>query len=165
MTTKTQSKYFADVQLVWKKIRVTGPLCGEFTGHRWIASQRPVTQSFWHFLWFVVIWDAIALIITPQWCSPFLDVILTTCQLAKTWSFINIIRYPTPFIYFGDASIFCLRFCSLTIENSYHQSYPHDWMVSFPGTCKPRFVLHNPPAHYGVGDKNVFSVIRFHKTK
>ena len=26
--------------------RVTGPLCGEFTGHRWIPSQRPVTQSF-----------------------------------------------------------------------------------------------------------------------
>ena len=26
--------------------RVTDPLCGEFTGHRWIPSQRPVTQSF-----------------------------------------------------------------------------------------------------------------------
>ena len=26
--------------------RVTGPLCGEFTGHRWIPAQRPVTQSF-----------------------------------------------------------------------------------------------------------------------
>ena len=27
--------------------RVTGPLCGEFTGHRWIPlTQRPVTQSF-----------------------------------------------------------------------------------------------------------------------
>ena len=26
--------------------RVTGPLCGEFTGHRWIPSQRPVTRSF-----------------------------------------------------------------------------------------------------------------------
>ena len=25
--------------------RVTGPLCGEFTGHRWIP-QRPATQSF-----------------------------------------------------------------------------------------------------------------------
>ena len=26
--------------------RVTGPLCGEFTGHRWIPPQRPVTWSF-----------------------------------------------------------------------------------------------------------------------
>ena len=26
--------------------RVTGTLCGEFTGHRWIPSQRPVTRSF-----------------------------------------------------------------------------------------------------------------------
>ena len=26
--------------------RVTGPLCGEFTGHRWIPLQRPVTRSF-----------------------------------------------------------------------------------------------------------------------
>ena len=26
--------------------RVTGHLCGEFTGHRWIPSQRPVTRSF-----------------------------------------------------------------------------------------------------------------------
>ena len=30
----------------WKHFRVTGPLCGEFTGHRWIPSQRPVTRSF-----------------------------------------------------------------------------------------------------------------------
>ena len=26
--------------------RVTGHLCGEFTGHRWIPAQRPVTRSF-----------------------------------------------------------------------------------------------------------------------
>ena len=26
--------------------RVTGPLCGEFTGPRWIPSERPVTRSF-----------------------------------------------------------------------------------------------------------------------
>ena len=26
--------------------RVTGPLCGEFTGHRWLPAQRPVTRSF-----------------------------------------------------------------------------------------------------------------------
>ena len=26
--------------------RVTGPLCGEFTGHRWIPTQRSMTRSF-----------------------------------------------------------------------------------------------------------------------
>ena len=26
--------------------RVTGPLCGEFTGHRWIPAQMPVARSF-----------------------------------------------------------------------------------------------------------------------
>ena len=26
--------------------RVTGPLCGEFTGDRWIPSERPVARSF-----------------------------------------------------------------------------------------------------------------------
>ena len=30
----------------WKHFRITGLLCGEFTGHRWISAQRPVTQSF-----------------------------------------------------------------------------------------------------------------------
>ena len=27
-------------------LHVTGHLCGEFTGHRWIPAQRPVTRSF-----------------------------------------------------------------------------------------------------------------------
>ena len=27
-------------------IRVTGLLCGEFTGHRWFPTQRPVTRNF-----------------------------------------------------------------------------------------------------------------------
>ena len=27
-------------------LRVTDPMCGEFTGHRWIPSQKPVTRSF-----------------------------------------------------------------------------------------------------------------------
>ena len=27
-------------------VRITGPLWGEFTAHRWITSQRPVTRSF-----------------------------------------------------------------------------------------------------------------------
>ena len=34
-------------------LRVTGPVCGEFTGHRWIEQfpQRPVTRSFDVFFW------------------------------------------------------------------------------------------------------------------
>ena len=31
--------------------RVTGHLCGEFTGPRWIPAQRPVTRSFDVFFW------------------------------------------------------------------------------------------------------------------
>ena len=30
----------------WNIFRVTGHLCGEFTGDRWIPAQRPVTRSF-----------------------------------------------------------------------------------------------------------------------
>ena len=30
----------------WNIFRATVPFCGEFTGHRWIPSQRPVTRSF-----------------------------------------------------------------------------------------------------------------------
>ena len=26
--------------------RITGPLCGEYTGHRWIPPQMPVTRIF-----------------------------------------------------------------------------------------------------------------------
>ena len=26
--------------------RVTGPLCGEFSGHQWIHAQKPVTRNF-----------------------------------------------------------------------------------------------------------------------
>ena len=29
-----------------KIFRVTGPLCGEFTGHRWVPAQRPVARCF-----------------------------------------------------------------------------------------------------------------------
>ena len=46
--------------------RVTGPLCGEFTGHRWIARIKASDAELWCFLWsapeYRVIWDAIALI-------------------------------------------------------------------------------------------------------
>ena len=56
--------------------RVTGPLCGEFTSHRWIPRTKAIGAELWCFLWFVpeqtieqtietpVIWDAIVLIMT-----------------------------------------------------------------------------------------------------
>ena len=56
--------------------RVTGPLCGEFTGHRWIPLPKASDAELWCFLWSTpkqraaltletpVIWDAIALIMT-----------------------------------------------------------------------------------------------------
>ena len=31
--------------------RVTGPLCGEFTGHRWIPRTKPSDAEPWCFLW------------------------------------------------------------------------------------------------------------------
>ena len=54
--------------------RVTGPLCGEFTCHRWIPPTNASDMELWCFLWSAteqtfkqtiktpVIWDAIALI-------------------------------------------------------------------------------------------------------
>ena len=56
--------------------RVTGVLCGEFTGHRWIPRTKASKTGLWCFLWFEpeptveltmetpVIWDTIALIMT-----------------------------------------------------------------------------------------------------
>ena len=56
--------------------RVTGPLCGEFTGHQWIPLTKGSDTKLWCFLWSapeqtveqtierLVIWDAIALIAT-----------------------------------------------------------------------------------------------------
>ena len=40
-----ENSYHDDV-IKWKHIRVTGHLCGEFTGPPWTPSQRPVTRSF-----------------------------------------------------------------------------------------------------------------------
>ena len=57
-------------------IRVTGPLCGEFTGHRWIPLTTASDKKLWCFLWSapehtvektivkLVIWDVIALKMT-----------------------------------------------------------------------------------------------------
>ena len=63
--------------------RVTGPLCGKFTSHRWIPLTKASDPKLWYFLWSVpeqtveqtidmpVIWYAIALImIVPRSWTP-----------------------------------------------------------------------------------------------
>ena len=32
-------------------LRVTGPLCGKFTGHRWIPHTKASDAELWCFLW------------------------------------------------------------------------------------------------------------------
>ena len=56
--------------------RVIGPLCGEFTGHRWILLTKASDAEFWYFILSApvqtivqivetsVFWDSIALIMT-----------------------------------------------------------------------------------------------------
>ena len=36
-------------------LRVTGPLCGEFTGLRWIPRTKASDAELWYFLWFCLI--------------------------------------------------------------------------------------------------------------
>ena len=33
--------------------RITGPLCGEFTGHRWISFTKASDAGLWYFHWYV----------------------------------------------------------------------------------------------------------------
>ena len=40
-----------DDVIKWKIFRVTGPLCGEFTSHRWIARTKASDAELWCFLW------------------------------------------------------------------------------------------------------------------
>ena len=35
----------------WKHFRVTGPLRGEFTGHRWIPFTKASGAELWYFRW------------------------------------------------------------------------------------------------------------------
>ena len=67
-----------DDVIKWKHFRVTGPLCGEFTGHWWIPLTKASDAELWCFLWSApeqtveqtiettVIWDASVLIMTSQ---------------------------------------------------------------------------------------------------
>ena len=40
-----------DDVIKWKHFRVTVPLCGEFTGHRWIPLTKASDAELWCFLW------------------------------------------------------------------------------------------------------------------
>ena len=71
--------------------RVTGPLWGESTGHRWIPLTKASDAELWCFLWSApeqkakqtietpVIWDAIALVMTSlQWAGE-----IGACSLVR----------------------------------------------------------------------------------
>ena len=82
-------------------LRITGHLCGEFTGHRWIPRTKASDAELWYFLWSapelvveqtivrLVIWDAIVPIMTSlQWmwkAFPCHDVVLW-CVLHSAWT-------------------------------------------------------------------------------
>ena len=59
----TVSRFYSSLYIIhddvirWNIFRVTGPLCGEFTGHRWIPRTKANDA---------VIWDAIVLIKTSM---------------------------------------------------------------------------------------------------
>ena len=42
---RLQNTDYHDDVIKWNIFRVTGHWCGEFTGHRWIITQRPVTRA------------------------------------------------------------------------------------------------------------------------
>ena len=71
----TVNGVYVDV-IKWKLLRVTDPLCGESTGHRWIPLTKVSDAELWYFQWCApeqtaeqtvqipVIWDAMELIVT-----------------------------------------------------------------------------------------------------
>ena len=50
------SHVFHDDDIKWKHFRVTGHLCGEFTGHRWIPHTKASDAELWCFLWSASEW-------------------------------------------------------------------------------------------------------------
>ena len=58
--------------------RVTGHLCGEFTGHRWIPLTKATDVEIWCFLWSVPE-QTIAQTILLRMCGPLLDVYIYYC--------------------------------------------------------------------------------------
>ena len=65
------------------KFRVTGLLCGEFTGHRWIPRTKASDSKRWCFLWSAPEPTAEQTIETPvTWCAIVL--IMTSLQWATT---------------------------------------------------------------------------------
>ena len=47
----TSEDFIYDDVIKWKHFRVTGPLCGEFTGHRWIPLTKAGDAELWRILW------------------------------------------------------------------------------------------------------------------
>ena len=103
---------------------VTGPLCGEFTGHRWIPLTKASDAEPWCFLWSapeptveqtietLVIWDAIALIMTS----------LTIFFFIFFWGFVN-----------GIGAVLWLPQCQRGDPESYAWSRPNQYKARQSG--------------------------------
>ena len=68
--------------------RVTGPLCGEFTGHRWIPLTKPSDAELWCFLW------------SAPWINGSVNN-CEACDLRRHWTHCDVIVmcYFWPFIH------------------------------------------------------------------
>ena len=89
-----------DDVIKWKHCSVTGPLCGEFTGHQWIPLTKASDAELWCFLWSApeqtveqtiatpVIWCAIASLLLWRHCNDSLRSVYratTVPAMAETW--------------------------------------------------------------------------------
>ena len=53
---KLRRIFLHDDVIKWQYFRVTGHLCGEFTGHRWIPHSKASDAELWCFLWSAPEW-------------------------------------------------------------------------------------------------------------
>ena len=75
--------------------RISGPLCGEITDYRWIPPTKASDAGLWCCLWcapkqtaeqaveMVVIWDALALIVTSLLWESLTDLVLMRCWVSQ----------------------------------------------------------------------------------
>ena len=53
---KAEIRWFIMTSSNGNIFRVTGPLCGEFTGDRWIPITKAIDAELWCFLWYLNAW-------------------------------------------------------------------------------------------------------------
>ena len=89
---------FHDDVIKWKPFPCSGPLWGESTGHRWIPLIKASDAELWCLILSApqqrvmqtietpVIWDAIAVIMTPPWCLLWDQTITLPEQKIGRWN-------------------------------------------------------------------------------